>query len=133
MPTLRSNEWFSEPSFFPCSPCVLRCYNSTSVRDHPPVVQYHPKIGSMWMFQGQQAKVSPGTNQKRYLAGSIHWRKARNAVFVPSAAEPPKMPRTSRRREEKIRIICDNAKTLRSSEAVMAYCNRLIQGAFAGL
>ena len=31
-------------------------------------INTNPKIGSMWMFKGQQAKVeTPGTNQKRYL------------------------------------------------------------------
>src|SRR3974377_908413 len=36
-------------------------------------INTNPKIGSMWMFKGQQAKVeTPGTNQKRYLAGSHH-------------------------------------------------------------
>ena len=38
-------------------------------------INTNPKIGSMWMFKGQQAKVeTPGDNEKRYLAGSIHWR-----------------------------------------------------------
>ncbi|MBY0512841.1 MAG: IS630 family transposase [Gemmataceae bacterium] len=35
----------------------------------------NPKIGSMWMVRGEQAEVvSPGTNEKRYLAGSLDWR-----------------------------------------------------------
>src|SRR5512147_58275 len=35
----------------------------------------NPKIGAMWMVRGQQAEVkTPGTNEKRYLSGSIHWR-----------------------------------------------------------
>jgi hypothetical protein len=29
----------------------------------------------MWMLKGRQAEVeTPGDNEKRYLAGSIHWR-----------------------------------------------------------
>ena len=38
-------------------------------------INTNPKIGSMWMVKGQQAKVeTPGNNEKRYLSGSIHWR-----------------------------------------------------------
>jgi transposase len=38
-------------------------------------VNTNPKIGSMWMLRGQQAEVvTPGTNTKRYLAGSLNWR-----------------------------------------------------------
>ena len=38
-------------------------------------VNTNPKIGSMWMRCGQQAEVeTPGTNEKRYLAGSLNWR-----------------------------------------------------------
>ena len=38
-------------------------------------INTNPKIGAMWMFKGQQAKVeTPGNNEKRYLSGSIHWR-----------------------------------------------------------
>ena len=38
-------------------------------------INTNPKIGSMWMFKGQQEKVeTPGNNEKRYLSGSIHWR-----------------------------------------------------------
>ena len=49
--------------------------NETAVFQDEVDINTNPKIGSMWMFQGQQAKVeTPGTNQKRYLAGSIHWR-----------------------------------------------------------
>ena len=44
-------------------------------------VDINPKIGSMWMFKGQQAEVeTPGDNEKRYLAGSIHWRSGQ--VFL---------------------------------------------------
>jgi transposase len=41
-------------------------------------VNLNPKVGCQWMLRGQQAAVeTPGTNQKRYLAGSIHWRTGR--------------------------------------------------------
>jgi len=38
-------------------------------------INTNPKIGAMWMRRGQQAAVvTPGTNEKRYLAGSLNWR-----------------------------------------------------------
>jgi putative transposase len=41
-------------------------------------VNLNPKVGCQWMLRGQQAAVeTPGTNEKRYLAGSIHWRTGR--------------------------------------------------------
>src|SRR4029079_18263344 len=44
-------------------------------------VNLNPKVGCTWMKRGQQAAVeTPGTNEKRYLAGSIHWRTGR--VFL---------------------------------------------------
>ncbi|MGE0827246.1 MAG: hypothetical protein AB7G75_26315 [Candidatus Binatia bacterium] len=34
-----------------------------------------PKIGALWRHRGQQATVvTPGTNEKRYLADSLNWR-----------------------------------------------------------
>jgi transposase len=83
-------------------------------------VHTNPKIGRMWMFKGQQAEVeTPGTNKKRYLSGSIHWRTG--AVFLTEAA--PKQGRNAAlfvrhledlrrrlRRYRKIHVICDNAK-----------------------
>jgi len=89
-----------------------------------------PKIGSMWMFKGQQAEIeTPGDNEKRYLAGSIHWRSGQ--VFLTEGK--PKQGRNAAlflahlddlrgrlRRYKKIHVICDNAKFHRS-EAVMIY------------
>ena len=41
-------------------------------------VNLNPKVGCQWMRRGDQAAVeTPGTNEKRYLAGSIHWRTGR--------------------------------------------------------
>jgi transposase len=38
-------------------------------------VHTNPKVGCMWMRRGQQATVqTPGDNEKRVLAGSLHWR-----------------------------------------------------------
>jgi transposase len=80
-------------------------------------INTNPEIGRMWMRRGQQAKVpTPGTNQKRYVAGSIPWRTGQ--VF---ATEGPKRNaewflahldelRRRLRRDRQIHVICDNAK-----------------------
>ena len=35
---------------------------------------HHPKVGAMWMPRGEQALVlTPCTNRKRHLAGSLAW------------------------------------------------------------
>jgi len=82
-------------------------------------VNTNPKIGSMWMPRGQQAEVeTPGTNQKRYLAGSLNWRtgdlivteglkgEGRNSVLFLRHLEDL---RTRLRCYRKIHVICDNA------------------------
>ena len=93
-------------------------------------INTNSKIGSMWMFKGQQAEIeTPGDNEKRYLAGSIHWRSGQ--VFLTEGK--PKQGRNAAlflahlddlrgrlRRYKKIHVICDNAKFHRS-EAVMIY------------
>jgi transposase len=41
-------------------------------------VNLNPKVGCMGMRRGEQAVVeTPGNNERRYLAGSIHWRTGR--------------------------------------------------------
>jgi putative transposase len=91
-------------------------------------VHSNPKIGRMWMFRGQQATVTtPGTNRKRHLSGSIHWRTGQ--VFLTEAA--PKQGRNSKlflrhlddlrrklRRYRKIHVICDNASCHTSTEVI---------------
>jgi transposase len=38
-------------------------------------INLNPDIGFMWMRRGRQAEVvTPGDNDKNYLAGSLHWR-----------------------------------------------------------
>jgi len=92
-------------------------------------IHTNPKIGRMWMFQGHQATVeTPGTNKKRYLSGSIHWRTGQ--VFVTEAA--PKQGRNGAlfikhrdelrrklRRYHKIHVICDNAGNHKSEEVIL--------------
>ena len=84
----------------------------------------------MWMRRGQQAKVvTPGTNEKRYLAGSLNWRTG--SLLLTEGL--PKEGRTAalflrhlddlRRRllcYRKIHVICDNARS-HKSHAVQKY------------
>ncbi len=102
--------------------------DETAVFQDEVEVHTNPKIGRMWMPEGRQATVqTPGTNQKRHLAGSIHWRTGQ--VFVAEAA--PKQGRDSRlfikhvdylrrrlRRHEEIDVICDNAGFQTSHEVI---------------
>jgi putative transposase len=90
-------------------------------------INTNPEIGRMWMRRGQQATLpTPGTNDKRYVAGSIHWRTG--VVF---ATEGPKRDerlflahleelRRRLRRYRKIHVICDCAK-FHHSDAVREY------------
>lgn len=79
-------------------------------------VNTNPKIGSMWMVRGHQAEVvTPGTNTKRYLAGSLSWRTGellltqgdkRNAdLFLAHLDDLRRRYRCYR----VIHVICDNA------------------------
>jgi putative transposase len=96
-------------------------------------INRNPEVGPMWMRRGAQAAVeTPGTNQKRYLAGSIHRRTGR--VFLTEGL--PKEGRTAalfcRHRDDLrrafrhyrvIHVVCDNAKTHKPGKArlVKAY------------
>ncbi len=90
----------------------------------------NPEIGCMWMPRGQQAQVvTPGTNVKRYLAGSMSWRtgelvetlgpKRDAALFVAHLDDL----RRHFRHYQVIHVICDNARfhTPRGSKVVRAY------------
>jgi len=91
----------------------------------------NPKIGSMWMLQGQQAEVvTPGDNDKCYAAGSLHWRtgklfttigpKRDGELFVRHLHEL----RRKLRRYRKIHVICDNAKFHHDCWAVWEFCRK---------
>jgi transposase len=80
-------------------------------------VNLNPKIGCMWMRKGKQAKVvTPGTNRKKYIAGSLDWRtgkltategeKRNAALFVAHLDDL----RNKYRRYKVIHVICDNAR-----------------------
>jgi transposase len=80
-------------------------------------VNTNPKIGSMWMRRGQQAEVvTPGTNTKRYLAGSMNWRTGEVILSEPSSKRDADLflrhlddLRRRFRRHQRIHVICDNA------------------------
>jgi putative transposase len=90
----------------------------------------NPDIGCMWMERGEQAQVvTPGTNVKRYLSGSMSWRSGelvvsegakRNAeLFVRHMDDL----RRTFRRYRRIHVICDNARfhTVAGSRLVGEY------------
>jgi transposase len=102
--------------------------DETAVWQDEVEIHTNPKIGRMWMKKGRQAEVvTPGTNKKRHLSGSIHWRTGQ--VFVTEAA--PKQGRNGAlflahldelrrrlRRYKKIHVICDNASCHTSLEVI---------------
>jgi transposase len=96
-------------------------------------VNLNPKIGPMWMRRGEQAAVeTPGTNEKRYLAGSIHWRTGRVVLTEGLPREGRSAGlfcrhldglRRAFRRYKVIHVVCDNARTHKPerSKAVREY------------
>jgi transposase len=96
-------------------------------------VNLNPKVGCTWMVQGQQAAVeTPGNNQKRYLAGSIHWRTGRVILTEGRPKEGRGAAlfgrhlddlRRAFRQYKIIHVICDNAgtHTPEHSKLVRAY------------
>ena len=83
-------------------------------------INTNPKIGSMWMVRGDQAEVvTPGNNEKRYLAGSLDWRTGRLILTEGKARQGRNADlflahlddlRRRYRRYKVIHVICDNAK-----------------------
>jgi transposase len=85
-------------------------------------IHLNPKIGSCWMPRGRQTEVvTPGNNEKRHVAGSLHWRTGR------LLASPPTKRRNSDlflahlddlrgrlRGFRRIHVVCDNAAFHRS-------------------
>jgi transposase len=96
-------------------------------------VNLNPKVGRQWMRRGEQAAVeTPGTNQKRYLAGSIHWRTGRVILTEGRPKEGRSAAlflrhlddlRRAFRHYRVIHVICDNAGFHKpdKSKAVEAY------------
>jgi transposase len=81
-------------------------------------VHLNPKIGSCWMKRGQQAEVvTPGNNEKRHLAGSLHWRTGRLLLSAPGRRRNAQLfvahledLRCRLRSYRVIHVICDNAR-----------------------
>jgi putative transposase len=81
-------------------------------------VHLNPKIGSQWMVRGQQAEVvTPGNNEKRHLAGSLHWRTGTLLLSPPGTRRNAQLflahlddLRCRLRSFQKIHVICDNAR-----------------------
>jgi putative transposase len=81
-------------------------------------VHLNPKIGSCWMVRGEQAQVvTPGNNEKRHLAGSLHWRTGRLILSPPGTRRNADLfvahlddLRRSLRRYRVIHVVCDNAR-----------------------
>jgi len=96
-------------------------------------VNLNPKVGCQWMRQGEQAAVeTPGNNQKRYLAGSIHWRSGRVILTEGKPKEGRGAAlfcrhlddlRRAFRHYKVIHVVCDNAgtHTAEGSKLVRAY------------
>jgi putative transposase len=90
----------------------------------------NPKVGCMWMRRGEQAAVeTPGTNEKRLLAGSLHWRTGR-AILTEGLPRQGRNAalflrhlddlRRALRQYRVIHVVCDNARSHRC-RAVAAY------------
>lgn len=96
-------------------------------------VNSNPKIGCMWMRRAKQAKViTPGTNHKKYLAGSLDWRTGK-LVATPGDRRNAELfvrhlddLRRRYRHCHVIHVICDNARfhTAQGSKLVRDYLSR---------
>jgi putative transposase len=96
-------------------------------------INLNPEVGRMWMRRGEQAAVeTPGTNEKRYLAGSIHWRTGRVLLTEGLPREGRSAAlfcrhlddlRRALRHYRVIHVVCDNARTHKPerSRAVKEY------------
>jgi transposase len=91
--------------------------NEVAVFEDEVDINTNPKIGSMWMRRGQQAEVvTPGTNCKRYLAGSMNWRTGEVTLSAPGTRRNADLflahlddLRRRFRCYRRIHVFCDNA------------------------
>ncbi len=80
-------------------------------------VHLNPKIGSCWMVRGEQTEViTPGNNEKRHMAGSLHWRTGRLLLSAPARRRNAALfiahlddLRRQLRGYRVIHVVCDNA------------------------
>ena len=107
--------------------------NAIAVFQDEVAINPNPKIGARWMRRSHQAELpTPGTNDKRYLAGSLNWRTA--ALLV--TAGFPKQSRTAAlflrqlddlrcrwRRYRTIHVIWDKAR-IHHCQPVQRYLRR---------
>jgi putative transposase len=92
-------------------------------------IHTNPKVGSMWMRRGEQAAVeTPGTNERRCLAGSIHWRTGRVILTqgLPKEGRSAALfcrhlddLRRAFRQYKVIHVVCDNANTHRPEKSLL--------------
>jgi len=81
-------------------------------------INLNPKIGACWMVRGEQAEVvTPGNNEKRYLAGSLHWRTGQLLLSAPGRKRNADLfvahlddLRRRLRGYRVIHVVCDNAR-----------------------
>jgi putative transposase len=81
-------------------------------------INLNPKIGACWMVRGEQAEVvTPGNNEKRYLAGSLHWRTGQLLLSTPGRRRNADLfvahlddLRRRLWRYRVIHVVCDNAR-----------------------
>jgi len=81
-------------------------------------INLNPKIGACWMVRGEQAEVvTPGNNEKRYLAGSLHWRTGQLLLSAPGRRRNADLfvahlddLRRRLWRYRVIHVVCDNAR-----------------------
>ena len=99
--------------------------DETAVFEDEVDLALNPKIGCMWMERGQQAEVvTPGDNDKNYLAGSLHWRTGLLITTVGPKRDAKLFVRhledllSRLRRYKKIHVICDNASCHTSLEVI---------------
>jgi len=100
-------------------------------------INLNPDIGRMWMRRGEQAEVvTPGDNEKNYLAGSLHWRTGSLLAPVTGPRRDGKLAAKHLdelarrvRHYRKVHVLLDNAKTHRCkavNEVVKAHGGRLV-------
>jgi transposase len=92
-------------------------------------VNSNPKIGSLWRRKGEQLVVqTPGTNEKRLLAGSIHWRTGRLILTEgqPQQRRDAKLfgahldeLRRAFRHYRVSHVSCDNANTHKAEKSLL--------------
>ena len=96
-------------------------------------VNTNPKLGCAWMRRGRQAEVvTPGTNQKRYIAGSLNWRTGRLIATTGGRRDAALFCqhlddlRSAYRCYRVIHVVCDNARfhTAAGSRLVRRYLEK---------